>query len=436
MSWRRSGSSARTRSLERADDRDAAGGPAEEVLEQLARGRAALARARSLATVAREELAGVIDARAAARTAGGPSLGEPYDEVEESFLELTRSIEKDDVDRATRAAPSVESRFRSIELAAIKRNTLERIDDLIAKARREEAETYVPQCAERHADAPARLSRSSSRAIATPPPRSRSGQPACSSTPPASRISPRAREPLQPEAPSRPRWRSKAMLHEVGEALALEDRRNLSAGGQVRALSTSAVQLRRDLETAVAEIAAQRSRIAELQGENQSERERIALLEKEQEFQSRFARVSGFFTPDEAEVYKKGANPRAATAEPRVSGGRNGGAARKLSAGWRRCAERVGAFEGADVVIEGHTDSSGSTTANDRISQERADAVRAYLVASGTIPSTRIVAVGKGFSEPIASDRTAEGRAQNRRIDVVIEPVPLDATVPRPSAGE
>jgi len=72
------------------------------------------------------------------------------------------------------------------------------------------------------------------------------------------------------------------------------------------------------------------------------------------------------------------------------------------------------------VVIEGHTDSQGSDATNMNLSQERADAVRIYLVANQGLSAARATAVGYGSERPIASDATPAGRAQNRRIDVVI----------------
>lgn len=71
------------------------------------------------------------------------------------------------------------------------------------------------------------------------------------------------------------------------------------------------------------------------------------------------------------------------------------------------------------VRIEGHTDSTGDEAVNLRISQQRADAVKAQLVALG-IESSRIEAVGMGQDFPIASNDTAEGRSQNRRVDVIL----------------
>ena len=74
------------------------------------------------------------------------------------------------------------------------------------------------------------------------------------------------------------------------------------------------------------------------------------------------------------------------------------------------------------VEIQGHTDSTGSDEVNEHLSQQRAEAVRQYLVANRTLSYDRIVALGYGSMRPLASNQTAEGRAINRRIDVIVRP--------------
>jgi outer membrane protein OmpA-like peptidoglycan-associated protein len=84
-------------------------------------------------------------------------------------------------------------------------------------------------------------------------------------------------------------------------------------------------------------------------------------------------------------------------------------------------ANALSAYPDRDIVVEGHTDSQGNDEANRELSQRRAEAVRGYLVSRG-VPDARIRAVGRGEAEPVATNDTAEGRASNRRVEVVVEP--------------
>lgn len=72
-----------------------------------------------------------------------------------------------------------------------------------------------------------------------------------------------------------------------------------------------------------------------------------------------------------------------------------------------------------DVIIEGHTDSSGRSGYNRDLSMRRAQAVRSYLVASG-VNATRLQASGFGEGYPIASNQTPSGRERNRRVEILV----------------
>jgi OmpA-OmpF porin, OOP family len=71
------------------------------------------------------------------------------------------------------------------------------------------------------------------------------------------------------------------------------------------------------------------------------------------------------------------------------------------------------------MTVTGHTDSVGSAASNQRLSERRADAVKSYLVTQG-IDGSKIRTQGKGLTQPVADNKTAAGRAQNRRVDVEI----------------
>ena len=71
-----------------------------------------------------------------------------------------------------------------------------------------------------------------------------------------------------------------------------------------------------------------------------------------------------------------------------------------------------------EFEVQGHCDATGSDKVNDPLSQKRAEAIVAALVDQG-IAKTRLSAVGKGSHEPIADNKTDEGRAKNRRVEFV-----------------
>lgn len=87
----------------------------------------------------------------------------------------------------------------------------------------------------------------------------------------------------------------------------------------------------------------------------------------------------------------------------------------------RSLAATLNRYPESDIVIKGHTDSQGTEEYNQTLSERRADGVRNFLIAEGVAPS-RITAIGFGETLPVASNTTAAGRQQNRRVEVEIRP--------------
>ncbi len=82
----------------------------------------------------------------------------------------------------------------------------------------------------------------------------------------------------------------------------------------------------------------------------------------------------------------------------------------------------VGKIKGINlevIIAVGHTDSVGSDAYNQKLSVKRAESVKAYLVSKG-IEQNRVYTEGKGEKQPIASNKTAEGRAKNRRVEIEV----------------
>jgi len=82
-------------------------------------------------------------------------------------------------------------------------------------------------------------------------------------------------------------------------------------------------------------------------------------------------------------------------------------------------AQKVKAINLEVVIAIGHTDSIGSDAYNQKLSVRRAESVKAYLVSKGVEPN-RIYTEGKGEKQPVASNKTKEGRAKNRRVEIEV----------------
>jgi len=89
-----------------------------------------------------------------------------------------------------------------------------------------------------------------------------------------------------------------------------------------------------------------------------------------------------------------------------------------------RIAALLRASPGRHVTIEGHSDNVGGDGPNLVLPQSRADQVRSYLVGQGT-PAETVSAVGLGETRPVTTNATVEGRATNRRVEIVLAPLPL-----------
>src|SRR5262245_24539708 len=90
-------------------------------------------------------------------------------------------------------------------------------------------------------------------------------------------------------------------------------------------------------------------------------------------------------------------------------------------------AQKIAAYAGARILIDGHTDSTGSTEHNQSLSENRANAVRSYFVSKSGFAAAQIETHGYGESRPIATNDTAEGRERNRRVEIIAIPIAAGA---------
>ena len=159
-------------------------------------------------------------------------------------------------------------------------------------------------------------------------------------------------------------------------------------------------------------------------GETSETNRKVASLNQkvmsQEQLDARMAEVRQQFSPEEAEVLQQGDKVII-----RVRGLNFAVGKADIPEQGRPLLEKLAAtvtrFPASAVIVEGHTDSTGSPLLNERLSQQRAQAVNQYLQETANLNQDDVRAVGYGFRRPLTENRTAEGRAQNRRIDIVLD---------------
>ncbi len=353
-----------------------------DILHEVAIGRAQLKRANQFAELSRTNLRGAVEARKAAIQAGAPRyFAAEFNEADDHLRAVTSEIEDNDLEGVAQNRGKLQAEYMDVELKAIKQSNLGVAHATIALALKEGAQQNAQQTlaiAERKVrdtDAFIVANRHETAAI------KRRAEDATSEADHLLKIT-RA---------------SKAGNNLTSEQAALryEIEQNKTQAGQE--------QLTAERQTAkglAVKSAGMKSDIA---------------------FNRSFDAARSEFTPEEAEVYRQGNQLviRLRALKFPVNQSVLQGSNFPLLAKVTRV---VKSFDNPTVVIEGHTDSDGGRALNKRLSTERADAVAAYLTSSGAIDSAHITTVGYGFERPLASNKTFEGKAQNRRVDIVISP--------------
>jgi outer membrane protein OmpA-like peptidoglycan-associated protein len=177
-------------------------------------------------------------------------------------------------------------------------------------------------------------------------------------------------------------------------------------------------QTQQELQANTQELQAREQKLAELQAASERAQAQLRKMESLREEEGRLViSLSGV-------LFETGGDDLLAPAQSRLD----------------TVAQALAAYPDRNILIEGHTDDRGSDATNQQLSQKRADAVREYLESRG-VPAERMRSVGRGESNPIASNESAEGRANNRRVEVVVEPAarqtiqPSNATAPGAAAS-
>lgn len=442
------------------------------ILDKIAQGRAYLKRAEESAAVARTTLAQAIKARDDARAAGAPSFEKDYTDAEKRFLELTAAIEEDNLKWAQKNQDDVVEILRSLEIKAIKEKTLGEVRVTIDQAEKEGAKKFTPEL---YNEVRRELETVDAFITENPYQKEEMLKRANGVLFNAQRLLVLTRQSseLQNMKPVATTLWVEGMLNQITNTLSAPDMRNQSfdtqmanilgtigplqadrqfLGDKVKSHLDEMETMRKEYRTSTetlkkgydAEIAALTAKISALEGkskEEQAEKQRIEdekratearlaeekrmveqRLAAERRFNELYNEVQSFFETEEAEVYKQGDKLVIRLKNIKFPIG-NAIIMPENYSLLSKVQKAVRIFGEPEVVIEGHTDSTGSTAVNELLSQQRAESVQEYLIANQTVPVEKITSIGYGSIRPLASNATEEGRAINRRIDVVITPI-------------
>ena len=398
-----------------------------KVLDNIAEGKAQLQKAEEVTRVTRTTMADTIKSRNLARQAGAAKLGDDYIDAEKAFLSLTKAIEKGNLAYAEKNKAGVSKTFQNLEFRAIKTETLGEVRKLIKRAKESKVDKIAPRSFN---IAQSKLAEADAFITQNPYQKEMMQQKANEALFMSQRLFQVADQSkkfknMKPEEMTL--W-IEEVLHEITAKLDATDMRNQPYKIQVENIVGSIDALQKDrqfmfdkVKILNSEIETKNSRIADLEGktlEQQMIKERLAA---EKRFNQLFIEVQNLFTPEEAEVYKKGNSLVIRLRAIQFPVGKSVILPENYPL-LSKIQQSIRIFGEPDVIIEGHTDSTGSNEVNEHLSQQRSESVRQYLLANKTLSYDRIVAVGYGSSKPLASNATEQGRAVNRRIDVIIKP--------------
>jgi OmpA-OmpF porin, OOP family len=437
------------KALDRARKNLAKGADVAAIRSAVMNSREQLRKAEAMARVSRTLLADTLAAREKARDAGATEFQKEYRQVENDLLDLSRAIENDNADYARRQRDEVTDGYRNLEVRAIKEKAIGSVRRLVTRAEAADARKIAPVS---YARAVGQLNAADAFISAHPHAEAQINAMAAAALFQANRLVAVTQMSNRVKAmkPEEITLALETYLHTISAELDAQDFRDRDYQTQVDAIVASVDALKHDRDAATARIRELQSqietlnadyqtridalniRMATLEGksrEDQMARERMARermaaeqrLAAARKLAQQYAAIQDYFKTDEAEVYKQESQIMIRLKAMHFPVGKST-ILPENEALLGKVQRAIRIFEDPRVVVEGHTDATGSDEVNTLLSQQRADAVRDYLIASQTLPPESISAVGYGAKHPLASNATSAGRAINRRIDILIIP--------------
>lgn len=379
-----------------------------QLTKTLAEGREILNKAEADAILTKELMREVIEARRLAIAAGADSMLEDrFNELENKLRLASEQVEQGDIEAAKKWRPEMLEGYAEIELEALKQDATENARYDISQAVHSEADEYAPKtlkmAREELAFAIAVLETNRTH-----------------------------REKAKSHALEASKQARRSI--EITELIKEFDRREYSSEdtilwyqkqlAEINEASDEALPFDLPNHEVVSALKGKLAHLADLREAELATRidleTRLATVERQnQEAQARFDKIQDLFSAEEANVYRQGHN---ILLELRGFNFPSGGSDIQSEnfALLDKIVTAIKSFPSPDVVVSGHTDSTGGDENNRDLSQQRAKTVASFLEKVGGIERTSLTAIGYGESRPVANNETEIGRKSNRRIEVLI----------------
>lgn len=388
-----------TKALEKAKAKRDAGKESPDILEQVAYARGWLNEANTKATIGQVSMKRITEARAGALRANTSRvLPKEWQDAEADLQSITAEIEKGDLRAADKNGEKLTQTYQNLERKAIVKANLSVADENIKAAKKMNAEKKAPKTW-----ALAGLKYQNAERLIYSDPRNDAAIAQASAE--------ATRESLHLTAVTR------KVNAGNSEDLVLTTEKQQRTITDLKDEYSSTEQ---QLQQSQTNLQQTQEEIGLISQEKQELANRQKELEKVAELNKKATELRKQFKPNEAEVYTESGKLMVRLkglqfpSNQATLGPKNQTLLKKVDAA-------LGTLSASKITIEGHTDATGSADRNTTLSEQRAQAVENYLVKSGTVAKGQVEAVGMGPDKPISDNNTARGRAENRRIDMVIE---------------
>lgn len=419
--------------------KDAAKGRKEDkVRARVQEGEAALGRATAAAAAARQVLGSVIKAREDALAAQAPKFAaEAWTKAANRFREAMTANEKNDAKNSQRRAAEAEVLLRDAELIAIKGGILDEARALIAQADEAKVGKLAPrtlQAAKRYLTEAEQEIQRNRYDVAQP--RKLAAQ-ARYEARHAAYLAQLIERVMKEENDDQAGIEALILsweepLKQIAGEMELSAQFDKGMQAPMKEINEHAAQQAQEMSRLKQELGDREDRLAAANAQAQKlesrlggvSEERVALqrrVDAQERMRASIRALEDSFAADEARVVRQGDDVVLSLLGIKFPSGRSTIDA-SSAALMKKVQQGLALFPGASISVEGHTDANGSDSTNLILSQDRADAVRQYLVSTFAMDPEKVTSVGYGEARPVATNETAAGRARNRRIDLVIHP--------------